>query len=195
MYAIQNLPIAEIAPEVEDNSIATIIPEIINLDELSDDLSVITVYRAEVDMRVIDVIVAYRNQILKFFWVIMLFNTIFCLINPFASLSFPNLLLNIVAARTLRPTIIKATIINNFVVCTLIFIVNIILSVYLSYGSIDILSLLGITYLLGGYYVVLFSFAFIVILMYMYLSQKFYTILILHQRLNSEQVLLLNSIL
>ena len=197
MYNADNLPIAERVPNITDDNlvIATVIPEIVNLEELPEGTQVITAYGYEIDRRNIDLILSYKRDINQIMACFIIFNMVLYILNPLILPYFTNIILNIYTNKLLKPLLIKTTIIYNAVLCSLIIIVNIVLSVHVAYLSVHILKIIGFVQFIWFYFFVLFSSSFIVITMYMYLIHKFFKIYSLRQYLNNEQVSLLNRIL
>jgi len=200
MQDIYNLPIAELVNNINDENdsgSSVVVAERATHVDVSGNINIITALfeNNAFDRGCVDLIISIRKDVFNIFWIIILINTVYFIVNPFAIIYFSNLILNLCTIKLVNPIMLETAIMYNFFVCILTFLFNIVLSVNLSYLSIYIFKLPDIINILWLYYLVLFFLSFMVILMYVYLIQKMYKLLHLRINLTDRQILLLVSML
>tara|TARA_B110000971_G_scaffold177729_1_gene183471 strand:- start:981 stop:1640 length:660 start_codon:yes stop_codon:yes gene_type:complete len=192
------IEVAEIAPNgIEVAEVASLIDILENPDAID-----AAVYRENEPVSlppnyyanhlIITPLLTIRKAFIEFFWITLIFNVVYLILNPFSIMLLPVLFLNICALSILTHLVISAVITCNIIAIFIILMSNIIVAINVSNFTRYFIKDPEDSYkIIIIYTPMLFLISFILIIIYIYFINNFLKLSVLYKKLNNEQRTLL----
>ena len=192
------IEVAEIAPNgIEVAEVASLIDILENPDAID-----AVVYRENEPVSlppnyyanhlIITPLLTIRKAFIEFFWITLIFNVVYLILNPFSIMLLPVLFLNICALSILTHLVISAVITCNIIAIFIILMSNIIVAINVSNFTRYFIKDPEDSYkIIIIYTPMLFLISFILIIIYIYFINNFLKLSVLYKKLNNEQRTLL----
>ena len=192
------IEVAEIAPNgIEVAEVASLIDILENPDAID-----AVVYRENEPVSlppnyyanhlIITPLLTIRKAFIEFFWITLIFNVVYLILNPFSIILLPVLFLNLCALSILTHLVITAVITCNIIAIFIILMSNIIVAINVSNFTRYFIKDPEDSYkIIIIYTPMLFLISFILIVIYIYFINNFLKLSVLYKKLNNEQRTLL----
>jgi len=192
------IEVAEIAPNgIEVAEVASLIDILENPDAID-----AVVYRENEPVSlppnyyanhlIITPLLTIRKAFIEFFWITLIFNVVYLILNPCSIILLPVLFLNICALSILTHLVITAVITCNIIAIFIILMSNIIVAINVSNFTRYFIKDPEDSYkIIIIYTPMLFLISFILIVIYIYFINNFLKLSVLYKKLNNEQRTLL----
>jgi len=141
---------------------------------------------------IITPLLTIRKAFIEFFWITLIFNVVYLILNPFSIILLPVLFLNLCALSILTHLVITAVITCNIIAIFIILMSNIIVAINVSNFTRYFIKDPEDSYkIIIIYTPMLFLISFILIVIYIYFINNFLKLSVLYKKLNNEQRTLL----
>jgi len=192
------IEVAEVSPDgIEVAEVASLIDILENPDAIdtvvyreSELVSLPPNYHA--NHLIITPLLTIRKAFIEFFWITLIFNVVYLILNPFSIILLPVLFLNICALSILTHRVITSVITCNIIAIFIILMSNIIVAINVSNFTRYFIKDPEDSYkIIIIYTPMLFLISSILILIYLYFINNFFKLSVLYKKLNNEQRTLL----